>query len=178
MLSYQCYRYNIVLSFGLKNVNLSWIANFVLNMYHTHWLFYCFETMTNWWFWPSLVYSVAKRRIHTENGYGLLVSVQQVAYRAVLNVKPGRIPKFSTQYAFDSYPSRFNSVRFLTLILISSTSNSFSIQNSLEKRKSCCFITWYNSNMSISLGMATSDCKNNARFGFHIPKNKYTRLYY
>ena len=170
MLSYQWYSYNLVLSFGLKNVNFSWIANSVLNIYHTHWLFYCFETMTNWWLWPSLVYSVVKRRIHTANGYGLLVSVQQVAYRTVLNVKLGRIPKFPIQYAFDSYPFRFNSVRFLTLILISSTFNSFSIQNSLEKRKSCCFMTWYNSNMSILLGMAASDCKINVRLDSTYPK--------
>ena len=87
-------------------------------------------------------------------------------------LKLGQIPNFSIRYAFDSYPMRFNLVRFLTLILILSTFISFSIQNSIEERKSCSFMKWYNSNMSILLGMATSDWKNNAR----LPKNRYEQL--
>ena len=37
-------------------------------------------------------------------------------------------------------------------------------------------MTCYNSNMSILLGMATSDWKNKARFGIRIPKNPYEQL--
>ena len=88
----------------------------------------------------------------------------------------GQIPNFSIRYTFDSCPTRFNSVWFLTLILISSTFDSFSIRNSIEEGKSCSFMTCYNSNMSILLGMATSDWKNKARFGIRIPKNPYEQL--
>ena len=84
---------------------------------------------------------------------------------------------FSIQYTFDSYPTRFNLVRFLTLTLISSNCDLFSIQNMLlEERSSCSLMTWCNSNMSILLGMATSDCENNARLVFHIPSNHYEQL--
>ena len=46
-----------------------------------------------------------------------------------LRLKLGRIPNFLIRYTFDSYPTRFNSVRFLTSILISSTFDSFLIGN-------------------------------------------------
>ena len=97
-------------------------------------------------------------------------------YSDYLKLKLGRFPNFSIQYTFDSYPTRFNSVRFLTSILNSSTFDLFSIRNSLEERKSCSFMTWYNSNMCILLRMANSDCKNNARFEFHLPKNPCEQL--
>ena len=74
------------------------------------------------------------------------------------------------------YPIWFYTVRFLTSILFSSTFDSFSIWNSTEELKSCVFTTWYNSYKSISPGMATSDCENNAKFVFHIPKHQMSNL--
>ena len=93
-----------------------------------------------------------------------------------LRLKLCRILNFSIRYTFDSYSTRFNLVRFLTSILNSSTFDFFPMRNSLEERKSCNFMTWYNSNMCILLRMATSDCKNNARFEFHLPKNPCEQL--
>ena len=90
-------------------------------------------------------------------------------------LKLGLIPNW-IRYTFDFSPTRFNSVWFLTLILISSTFDSFSIRNSIEEGKSRSFMTCHNSSMSILLGMATSDWKNNARFGIRIPKNPYEQL--
>ena len=56
-----------------------------------------------------------------------------------------------------------------TLILISAILNSFSAGT-------CCFMTWYNSNMSILLGMTNSCSKDNAKFAYNIPKNPYEQL--
>ena len=78
-----------------------------------------------------------------------------------LKLKLGQIPNFSIRYTFDFHTTRFNLAPFLTLILISSTFDLFSIRDLLEERISCSIMTWYSYNMSILLGMATSDCKNN-----------------
>ena len=37
-------------------------------------------------------------------------------------------------------------------------------------------MTWYNSNMSILLGMTNSCSKDNAKFAYNIPKNPYEQL--
>ena len=101
---------------------------------------------------------------------------RSLTLRACLNrrsarLRLGQIPIFLIWYTFDSYPTRFNSVWFLTSILISSTFDSFSIWNLLGKRNLCSSMTWYNKKMAISLGMATSDCENNAIFWFFNPKS-------
>ena len=37
-------------------------------------------------------------------------------------------------------------------------------------------MTWYNSNVSILLGITTSDCENKARHGFPTPENPISNL--
>ena len=125
-------------------------------------------------------------RANSTSTVSLLMYVTEIELKKIFQshqffkscVKLDQIPNFLIRYTFDSYPSRFNSVRFLTSISISSTFDSVSIRNLLEHRKSCSFMTYYNFNMSILLGIATSDYKNNTRFGFHIPKNPYEQLHW
>ena len=70
-----------------------------------------------------------------------------------LRLKLCQILNFSIRYTFDSYSTRFNLVRFLTLILISSTFDSFSIGKYSYRKK---ILQW----------MASYDNESNARFGF------------
>ena len=51
--------------------------------------------------------------------------------RYYTGTKAGSIHNFPIRYIFDSHPSRFNLIRFLTFILISSVFDSFSIWHSI-----------------------------------------------
>ena len=87
----------------------------------------------------------------------------------------GQIPKFSIQCTFYSYPARFNSISIFDIDFINSR---FIFRAKLAKGKKTLLALWhgYDTEMSILLEMCTSDCENNARFGFHPPKNPHDQL--
>ena len=62
-----------------------------------------------------------------------------------------------------TYLTSLNLVQFLTLILISLTFDSLLIWKPHNEKNSCSFMTCCNWNLSILLGLATSDCETNAR---------------
>ena len=59
--------------------------------------------------------------------------VKHLIMKIRFQLRLGQIPKFSICYTFDSYPTRFNSVRFLTLILISSTLDRLNFDMKLSR---------------------------------------------
>ena len=83
----------------------------------------------------------------------------------------GQIPNLPIRCNIESYPTRFNSIRFMHTILISSTINSFSIGHLPEVRKSCVSMIWGDARMSTLLEMATFVWENYVRFGINAPEN-------